>query len=135
DRNLGGTASRPLVPSRGASAYPMGERVPPMSDNGNSASPAGLAVLRHSAAHVLAKAIQQLYPGSKLGIGPVIDNGFYYDIDIPAKLSEDDLPRIEAQMHKIAGAHEPFRREEWSKQQALEHYSATDDNPYKREII
>src|SRR5438270_917510 len=67
-----------------------------MSHNGsNNVSHAQLDVMRHSAAHVLAKAVQRLYPGSKLGIGPVIENGFYYDIDMPAKISEDDLPRIE----------------------------------------
>ena len=91
--------------------------------------------MRHSAAHVLAKAVQQLYPGSKLGIGPVIENGFYYDIDMPAKISEDDLPRIEEAMREIIAAAEPFKREEWSKVQALEHYSSREDNPYKREII
>jgi threonyl-tRNA synthetase len=91
--------------------------------------------MRHSAAHVLAKAVQRLYPGSKLGIGPVIDNGFYYDIDIPATVKEDDLPRIEAAMREIVAANEPFKREEWSKQQALEYYAQREDNPYKREII
>jgi len=106
-----------------------------MSHNGSSVSHERLDVMRHSAAHVLAKAVQQLYPGSKLGIGPVIENGFYYDIDIPSKLGEDDLPRIEERMHKIVDAHEPFKREEWSKQQALEHYSKAEDNPYKREIV
>ena len=106
-----------------------------MSHNGSSVSHAELDVMRHSAAHVLAKAVQRLYPGSKLGIGPVIENGFYYDIDIPAKISEDDLPRIEDVMREIIAAGEPFRREEWSKAQALEHYSSLEDNPYKREII
>ncbi len=106
-----------------------------MSHNGSSVSHEGLDVMRHSAAHVLAKAVQQLYPGSKLGIGPVIENGFYYDIDIPAKLSEDDLPRIEERMRALVTADEPFQREEWSKQQALEHYSSREDNPYKREIV
>src|SRR5438270_5076993 len=107
-----------------------------MSHNGsNNVSHAQLDVMRHSAAHVLAKAVQQLYPGSKLGIGPVIENGFYYDIDIPAKISEDDLPRIEEAMREIIAAAEPFKREEWSKVQALEHYSSREDNPYKREII
>ena len=72
-----------------------------MSHNGSSDSHAELDVMRHSAAHVLAKAVQQLYPGSRLGIGPVIENGFYYDIDIPTKLSEDDLPRIEDTMREI----------------------------------
>jgi threonyl-tRNA synthetase len=109
-----------------------------MSHNGNSASHAELDVMRHSAAHVLAKAVQKLYPGSRLGIGPVIENGFYYDIDLPAptKLSEDDLPRIEDTMREIVAAGEPFVREERTRSQALEHYSAAhDDNPYKREIV
>jgi threonyl-tRNA synthetase len=106
-----------------------------MSHNGNDVSASELDVMRHSAAHVLAKAIQRLYPGSKLGIGPVIENGFYYDIDIPSRLSEDDLPRIESEMRDIVAGAEPFKREEWSKDQALEHYSSADDNPYKREII
>src|ERR1700676_2654744 len=107
-----------------------------MSHNGSSVSHAELDVMRHSAAHVLAKAVQQLYPGSRLGIGPVIENGFYYDIDIPTKLSEDDLPRIENAMREIVTAGEPFVREEWTRRQALEHYSAMqDDNPYKREIV
>jgi threonyl-tRNA synthetase len=106
-----------------------------MSHNGSSASHAELDVMRHSAAHVLAKAVQRLYPGSKLGIGPVIENGFYYDIDIPSKLSEDDLPRIEAAMREIVASAEDFARVEWSKQAALEHYSSAEDNPYKREIV
>src|SRR5437764_10520104 len=104
-----------------------------MSHNGSSG--AELDVMRHSAAHVLAKAVQQLYPGSKLGIGPVIDNGFYYDIDIPAALREEDLPRIEQTMRDIVAAGEPFVREEWSKSQALEHYSNREDNPYKPELV
>jgi threonyl-tRNA synthetase len=109
-----------------------------MSHNGSSVSRAWtkLDVMRHSAAHVLAKAVQQLYPGSRLGIGPVIENGFYYDIDIPTKIGEDDLPRIEDAMREIVAAAEPFVREEWTRRQALEHYSAAhDDNPYKREIV
>jgi threonyl-tRNA synthetase len=106
-----------------------------MSHNGSSVSHAELDVMRHSAAHVLAKAVQRLYPGSKLAIGPVIENGFYYDIDIPVPVREDDLTRIEDAMREIIQADEPFRREEWSKQRALEHYSGGNDNPYKREII
>jgi threonyl-tRNA synthetase len=106
-----------------------------MSHNGSSVSHEELDVMRHSAAHVLAKAVQQLYPGSKLGIGPVIDNGFFYDIDIPAAVKEEDLPRIEVAMRLIVAAAEPFERVEWSKPEALRHYSAEDDNPYKREII
>jgi len=94
-----------------------------------------LGVMRHSTAHVLAKAVQQLYPGSKLGIGPVIENGFYYDIDVPERLSDADLPRIEDAMRAIIGADEPFARVEWSKAEALAHYTHREDNPYKREII
>src|SRR6516164_4106735 len=106
-----------------------------MSHNGNDVSDSELDVMRHSAAHILAKAVQHLYPGSKLGIGPVIENGFYYDIDIPSKLSEDDLPRIEQAMRDIVASAEPFKREEWSKEKALAHYARSEDNPYKREII
>ena len=91
--------------------------------------------MRHSAAHIMAKAVQRLYPGSKLAIGPVIENGFYYDIDIPVSVREEDLGRIEDAMHEIVDAAEPFRREEWSKLQALDHYTSHDPNPYKREII
>src|SRR6476469_7740947 len=80
-----------------------------MSHNGSSVSSSELDVMRHSASHILAKAVQRLYPGSKLGIGPVIENGFYYDIDVPARLGEDDLPRIEAAMRDIVTAAEPFR--------------------------
>src|ERR1700730_6977921 len=101
-----------------------------MSHNGSSVSHAELDVMRHSTAHVLAKAVQQLYPGSKPGIGPVIENGFYYDIDIPEKLRESDLARIEQTMRQIIAAAEPFRREEWTTAQALEHYAVRNDNPY-----
>src|SRR5947209_13618263 len=98
-----------------------------MIHNGsNNVSHAQLDVMRHSAAHVLAKAVQQLYPGSKLGIGPVIENGFYYDIDIPQRVGEEDLARLEARMREIIAADEPFERVEWSKHDALEHYTRTD---------
>ena len=99
NRNLGGTASRPLVPSEWVFLI-LAEVLSTMSHNGSSPAQAELDVMRHSAAHVLAKAVQQLYPGSKLGIGPVIDNGFYYDIDTSENISEADLPRIEATMRE-----------------------------------
>src|SRR5919199_6304377 len=105
-----------------------------MSHNG-AAADGHLDVMRHSTAHVMAKAVQQLYPGTRLGIGPVIEDGFYYDMDIPEPLSEADLPRIEERMRAIIAAAEPFERVEWSKPEALEHYSRQDDNTYKREII
>ncbi len=106
-----------------------------MSHNGSGVSHNDLDVMRHSAAHVLAKAVQRLYPGSKLAIGPVIENGFYYDIDIPQTVKEADLSRIEEEMRRIVAADEPFERVEWSKRDALAHYSKVDDNPFKREIV
>jgi threonyl-tRNA synthetase len=106
-----------------------------MSDYAASAKQSRLDVMRHSTAHVLAKAIQQLYPGSKLGIGPVIDNGFYYDIQLPERISDADLPRIEQQMATIIRNGEPFERVEWDKPTALQHYTRNDPNPFKREII
>src|SRR5262245_21088130 len=57
-----------------------------------------LETMRHSAAHVMAHAIQRIWPGAKFGIGPTVENGFYYDVDLPVKLSPEDLPKIEAEM-------------------------------------
>src|SRR4051794_24705026 len=67
---------------------------------------------RHSCAHIMAHAIQRLWPQAKFGIGPTIENGFYYDVDLDVKLSPEDLPKIEAEMTKIVKANEPFVREE-----------------------
>ena len=64
-------------------------------------SPDGLTILRHSTAHVLAQAVQELFPEAKLGIGPPIENGFYYDFDVPAAFGPDDLKAIEQQMRQI----------------------------------
>ena len=58
--------------------------------------------LRHSAAHLLASAVAELYPGTRFGTGPHIQHGFYYDMEIPQTLTEEDLPKIESQMRKIA---------------------------------
>src|ERR1019366_7424082 len=73
-----------------------------------------LGLIRHDAAHVLAAAVIELYPGVKISIGPAIDSGFYYDFDFPAgvSISEDDLPAIEAKMLEHVKAGEPFVREE-----------------------
>src|SRR5580765_1099164 len=64
-------------------------------------SPDGLNILRHSTAHVMAQAVQELYPQAKLGIGPPITDGFYYDFDVPEPFTPDDLAKIETQMRKI----------------------------------
>lgn len=74
-------------------------------------NPESLDVLRHSAAHVLAQAVQALWPGTKVATGPTVENGFYYDLDIPEhKLTPDDFPKIEAEMHRIAKSKQVFER-------------------------
>ncbi|MBW3579627.1 MAG: threonine--tRNA ligase [Actinobacteria bacterium] len=95
---------------------------------------AGRAVLRHSTAHVLAQAVLDLFPGAKFAIGPPIDNGFYYDFELPggATFSDDDLVRIEARMREIVAEDQPFVREEHSRDEGLALFA---DQPYKREII
>jgi threonyl-tRNA synthetase len=95
-------------------------------------SPEGLEVLRHSTAHAMAQAIQELYPGSKLTIGPPVENGFFYDIEVAGRISDEDLPRIEERMREIVERDLPIEREEVSKRQAEALYA---DNPYKLEII
>ncbi len=94
-------------------------------------NPEALDILRHSAAHVMAQAITTLYKNAKLTIGPVVKDGFYYDIDMPP-ISEDQFPEIEAEAMKIINARYPFQRKEVSKSDALAFYQ---DEPYKRELI
>jgi len=72
--------------------------------------PAALEVLRHSCAHVMARAVMRLFPGVQLAFGPTVENGFYYDIDSPTPIREEDFPRIEEEMRKIIAAAEPFER-------------------------
>ena len=92
----------------------------------------GLHVLRHSTAHVLAQAVTRLYPGTRLGIGPAIADGFYYDLEIPEHVSVEDLPRIEDEMRAIVAEGQPFIRVEVDRREALERL---DDQPFKREIV
>jgi threonyl-tRNA synthetase len=94
----------------------------------------GRHVLRHSTAHVMAQAVTQLFPGAKYTIGPAIENGFYYDFDLPdgRTFSEDDLDRIADRMRKIIADDQPFVRSEVSPDEALGIFA---DQPYKREII
>ena len=94
-------------------------------------SPEALEIMRHSAAHVMAQAILHLYKGAKLTIGPVVEDGFYYDIDM-APVSEDDFSKIEAEIKKIIKAKIPIKRKIVSKDGALEFYK---DEPYKMEMI
>jgi threonyl-tRNA synthetase len=88
-------------------------------------------ILRHSSAHVMAQAIGHLYPGIKLAIGPVVEDGFYYDIDMPP-ISKDDFEKIEAEVQKIIQSKLPFIRKSISKEEALERFK---DDPYKVELI
>jgi len=81
-------------------------------------TPEGLEIMRHSAAHVMAAAVGRLYEGVKFGIGPAIEEGFYYDFDLEAKISADDLERIEEEMARIVAEEEPFRREELRREEA-----------------
>ncbi len=91
----------------------------------------GLEILRHSSAHVMAEAVLNLYPDAKLTIGPVVEDGFYYDIDM-APISEEDMGKVEAEMKKIVKAKASFERSVVSKQEALELFK---DNPFKVELI
>ncbi len=84
-----------------------------------------LYALRHSAAHVMAQAVLSLWPQARLGFGPPVKDGFYYDIDIPGTtLTEADLPRIEEEMRRISKENQAFERELWSKEQAVAWFSA-----------
>ncbi len=91
-----------------------------------------LAKMRHSAAHVMAEAVLERFPGAKLGIGPAIENGFYYDFDLPRPLTPDDLEAIERRMAEIRKGAYPFVRDEISREAALAYFA---DQPYKLEII
>jgi len=94
--------------------------------------PDGLHVLRHSTAHVMAQAVCDLYPGARYAIGPPVEDGFYYDFELPVSLGPEDLERIEARMREIVAADQPFVREEVPRQEALARFA---DQPFKREII
>jgi len=94
-----------------------------------------LETLRHSTSHILAAAVQELYPGAKLGIGPAIEDGFYYDFDIPnTTLTLEDLPKIEEKMREIIKKDEPFERQELSKEEALKLFEKRKEK-YKVELI
>ncbi len=97
-------------------------------------SPDGREVLRHSTAHVMAQAVTDLFPGAKYAIGPAIEDGFYYDFELPdgRHFSDDDLGRIEARMREIVAADEPYVREELGREAAIKTFV---DQPYKIEII
>jgi threonyl-tRNA synthetase len=89
----------------------------------------------HSSAHLMAEAIEALYPGVKFGIGPAIENGFYYDVDLGGtSISDTDLPKIEEKMRELAAQKQPYARTEVSKDEALKYFTQKGD-PYKIELI
>ncbi len=94
----------------------------------------GVEILRHSAAHIMAQAVSHLFDNAKFAIGPAIENGFYYDIDINKTLNENDLKSIEKEMKKIVGANYKFERKELTKEEAIEYFKKKGDE-YKVEII
>ena len=92
-----------------------------------------LSILNHSCAHLMAQAVKHLYPDAKFWVGPVIEDGFYYDIDLGDKtLTDEDLPKIEKEMKKIAKDGKRITRHEISKEEALEMFK---DDPYKIDLI
>ncbi len=88
--------------------------------------------LNHSSSHLLAEALLAIYPTVKFGIGPAIEEGFYYDVDLEEKLSDEDLTKIEAKMHELAKKNEKIIRKELSKSEAKKVFAS---NPYKLELI
>ena len=94
----------------------------------------GLEVLRHTASHIMAQAVQELFPGTQVTIGPVIENGFYYDFAKKEPFSTDDLARIEARMADIVDRNLPIEREVWSRDKAVAYFSGKGEH-YKVEII
>jgi threonyl-tRNA synthetase len=95
--------------------------------------PDGLNVLRHSAAHVLAQAVQDIFPEAKLGIGPPIENGFYYDFDVPKPFQPDDLAKVEKRMQEIVKAGQTFRRREYKSLDEAKVELVSE--PYKLELV
>src|SRR5438132_981025 len=97
-------------------------------------SDAGLDTIRHSTAHLMAMAVQELFPGTQVTIGPVIENGFYYDFGTDRPFTDEDLRRIEEKMAEISKRDLPIRREEWSRDKAIETFDKLGEK-YKVEII
>src|SRR5271155_3548776 len=97
-------------------------------------SPEGLDVLRHSTAHLMAQAVQTLYPGTQVTIGPTIEDGFFYDFAPPAPFPVEDLPKIEARMRELAKANLKVERIEVARAEAIERFAAMGEL-YKVEIL
>jgi threonyl-tRNA synthetase len=96
--------------------------------------PAGLEIIRHSTAHLLAYAVKSLFPDAQITIGPVIENGFYYDISYRRPFTPEDLQAIEAKMAALAALDEPVRREVWKREDAIDFFESIGEH-YKARII
>ncbi|MET0482494.1 MAG: TGS domain-containing protein, partial [Aestuariivirgaceae bacterium] len=96
--------------------------------------PEALELIRHDAAHVLAEAVQELYPGTQVTIGPVIDNGFYYDFHRNQPFTPEDFPAIEAKMREIIARDAPFTKEVWDRDKARKVFAGKGEG-FKVELI
>src|SRR5512139_2996103 len=85
-------------------------------------SPEGLEIMRHSAAHLMAEAVRNLFPGVKVAIGPAIESGFYYDFGVPEPFTPEDLAKIETHIGELTGQYLPFRRAETGREQAINYF-------------
>ena len=94
----------------------------------------GIETIRHDTAHILAMAVQELFPGTQVTIGPVIDNGFYYDFARKESFTSEDLKKIEKKMQEIVERDEPTHKEVWERDNAIEHFKKAGEI-YKAEII
>ncbi|MFV0473299.1 MAG: TGS domain-containing protein, partial [Pikeienuella sp.] len=93
-----------------------------------------LGLIRHDCAHVMARAVQELWPDVKVTIGPVVENGWYYDFDREAPFSDEDFEAIEKRMRQIIAARDPVKTETWDRARAIAHYEANGE-PYKVELV
>ena len=93
-----------------------------------------LSIIRHDCAHVMAEAVQNLFPGTQVTIGPAIENGFYYDFAREVPFTTEDLPKIEKKMHEIVNQGEQFIREVWSREETIKYFSEKGEK-YKAELI
>ena len=97
-------------------------------------SDVALEIIRHDCAHIMAEAVQSLYPETQVTIGPAIENGFYYDFSRKTPFTIEDLGKIEKKMHQIIDKGEPFMREVWDRQDAIDYFRNIGEI-YKAEII
>src|SRR5512133_2252817 len=118
---MGGT-TRPLVPDEGSFCLLRRWTMP------------DLETMRHSASHVMAEAVQHIFPDAKYGVGPAIESGFYYDMELPRPLTPEDLEKIEAEMRKIVAEKQGYERSEMSREDAKKFF-AERNQPYKVEIL